>query len=250
MMKGISLFLLPCLFMGCSNVYTNVKCGLSAQYPGAGSVELDANAVREGLVHIFRAFEDSIPADTLEDLWRASLKNHTMPVNSSAEPLIANLSVALSILRHRGVLAYFMSPETYESVYAVSSLPVLVCVLMIHYKERKIDPIDIHELESNSMNLLGRYSGEIELHILGSIQKSEKAYTITTHDGIVWHGLPTDRLNGYLFQEKTKYRSGYCQIVGHLILSRLPYFEIAGHIRERLISLPYTFKIPEIKEFK
>ena len=247
--RNIFCLILLALSLNCASVKKYNKIGLVSRYPGAGTLCLIEGSLVDGLEYQFRTFSDSVSKDTISYIWNMCRKQLSEPsFHASTEPLIQNLPVMTAVLKIREYNVTTIQPCTYESIYALSKLPVLIWALIIHHPDKKSKFITDKNLTLEKTSILSPYEENIQLHLISMIDKSGKIFKIKMHDGITLEGVATDNLNAQVISGEQGTNSKYLQVVDCFIVTLLPILELSEHIDEWYESLPYEYKKPEIQE--
>jgi len=206
------------------------------------------NSMVNNLRYIFSTFGDSVQEDTIKYLWNTFRKQSPESFITSNEPLLQNISVMAAVLENRGYTVVTEQPDNYESIYALSKLPVLIWTLIIHHPDKKSTLITDKNLTLHKTSQLASYINDVHLHLITRIAKSDEIYKITTYDGLTFSGRANDNLNAQILTGDTKEGTGYIQIIDCFFISSLPILEIEHHIDEWYSRTPYNYTKPKIKE--
>jgi len=241
----------PLLFLHCAAGNRNRANTLISRYPGAGTISLVEEALVEGLVHQFRCFGDTTGKESAAYLW--NMCRHTSvqsSFNANTEPLMVNIKVMACVLKNRGYTVGTIAPCTYEAIYALSKLPVLIWVLIIHHDNSPKTLLTDKNISIFDTTLLSRYADHMQLHLISSIDKSVDGYQATTHDGTTLQGLVNDKLNGQILSVEKNEAATYIQIVDCFIVTLLPFLECNEHLAEWYEPFRYMYEKPMVKEIK
>lgn len=247
--KNIPCFILVALSLNCASGNKYNKIGLVPRYNGAGTLSLTDSTLINSLEYQFRTFNDTISKDTISYLWntyRKQLSESSFP--DSTEAQILNLQVMIAILKTGGYNVATIRPCTYESIYALSKLPLLTWTLIILHPGKKSKFITEKDLTLKKTAILSLYANDIQLHLISMIDKKEKIYKIRMLDGVVLKGVANDNLNAQVLPGGEDTDSKYLQVVDCFIVTLLPILELNEHIDEWYSSIPYEHKKPEIHE--
>lgn len=246
--RNIFCLIFIALSLNCASVKKYNKIGLVSRYPGAGTLCLIENPLLDGLEYQFRAFEDTISKDTISYLWntyRKQLSELSLPDSSVAH--MVNFQAMIATLKTRGYNVATIKPCTYESIFALSKLPLLIWTPIIHHKGKK-SFITEKNLTLGKTAVLSSYANDIQLHLISMIDKAEKIYKIKMLDDVVLEGVANDNLNAQVLSVGEDTDLKYLQVVDCFIVTLLPILELSEHIDEWYESLPYEHKKPEIQE--
>ena len=247
--RNIYCCVLIALSLNCASVKKYNKIGLVSRYPGEGSLSLMEAPILDGLEYQFRAFEDTISKDTISYLlntFRKQLSEPSLPDTSAAK--MVNFQAMIAILETRGYNVAIIKPCTYESIFALSNLPLLIWTLIIHHPDKKSRLITEKNLAIEKTAILSPYAHDIQLHLISMIDKTEKMYKIRTLDDLVLEGVANDNLNAQVLSKGEAPDSHYLQVIDCYIVTLLPVLELNEHINEWYSSISYEHKKPEIKD--
>lgn len=247
----VSCLLLTILSFHCAsgNKYNGI--GLVPRYKGDETLSLTDSSLIKGLEYQFRAFNDTISKDTITYLWNAyrkQLSDHSL--SRSNETSINTLRIMIAVLKTKGYNLAAIRPCTYESLYALSKLPLLIWIPIIHHPAKKSELITEKELTIDKTDLLSSYTKEIQLHLVGTIDKKEKTFKIGMLNGVMLEGIANDNLNAQILPLGNDADSQYLQVVDCFIVTLLPILELKEHINEWYGSIPYEHKKPKIEEIR
>jgi hypothetical protein len=241
------LFTALLLTSGCANRYN--ASSLLSRYDGDNALDLSKNSLLAGLQYQLHAFMDTISNDTILYLWNTYRRQLTgSPSDTGNVALIKNLQVMHAILKTRWYTMAAVSPCTYESIYALSKLPVLIWAVIIHHPDRKGGFISDKNLSLERTDLLLPFADNIRLHFIGMIDKTGNIYKITMRDGTILEGVAADHLNGQVTLTGEDADSKYLQTADCYVVTLLPLIELNEHIDEWYSAIPYEHKKPEIRE--
>ena len=238
--------LLPFLFM-CASTRRGSNCGLAQKYTGTTALNVQKSILVDGLQSLLLSFNDSALSDTLEYLWRSY---HPGPPDTAGKKDIFdihNISTMTAILKSRGYCVALLDPATYEGIDALSKLPVLIWMIVIHHPDNQNTLVRDTNLTIRSA-ALNTHADNIRLHLIDNITKENSSYTLVARDGLTLRGLETDNLSSQITAVEEKHTSQYLQIVDCIIVSSLPLLELSGHLNEWYASIPYRNIKPVIKE--
>ncbi len=247
-LKNISVvFLIATFFIQCASVHKSYYSELIPRYPGTASLSLSDSSCIEGLKSMLVTFGDTLNVDTLTSLWH-EIKNQTSTtVSKSPKPSIEAITVMTSFLRNQGYTIATINPDSYESLFALSKLPLLMWTLIIHHQDSKPAFITKKDVALFNPSVLSDKAPDLQLHLTKNIIKSDDTYTITTLDGFTLSGLATDQCNAQILPGTRNTPAKYLQVVDCFIVSLLPPIEIQEHIDEWYSTTPYKYVKPAIK---
>ena len=249
--KSTPCFLLLALLLHCASGNRHTKIGLVPRYNGAGTLSLADSTLISGLQYQLRTFNDTISKDTITYLWKTYRKQLSESSSTdSTETQFLNLQAMTAVLKTRGYNVARISPCTYESLYALSKLPLLIWTCLIHHPDKKSKIITDKALTIEKTDLLSSYANDIKLHLISIIDKTEKIYKIKMLDGVVLEGVANDNLNAQVLSGGEDTGSKYLQVVDCFLVTLLPILELNEHIDEWYLSIPYEHKKPQIQEIK
>lgn len=249
--KNIPCLILIALSLHCASSGKYNRIGLVPRYKGAGIVNLADSSLISDLEYQFRTFNDTISSDTISYLWNTyhkQLSESSSP--ESNEKRIHNLQATIAILKTREYTVATIRPCTYESLYALSKLPLLIWTPVIHHAGRKSKFIAEKDLTIDKTALLSSYANNIQLHLISTIDKTEKMYKVRMLDGLVLEGIANDNLNAQVMSEGEDTDSGYLQVIDCFIVTLLPILELNEHLEEWYSSIPYEHMKPQIREIE
>jgi hypothetical protein len=233
----------------CTATRKNLNCGLASRYTGTITLTTHKNTLTEGLRLLLNSFNDSIGTDTINYLWNIYSTSQSDSMQEKSASDVNNISVITDILKNRGYCVAVLEPATYESIDALSKLPVLIWAVIIHYPGNNTSLISDTNLTIHS-NTLKQYSENIQIHLIDNITKINNTYNITTRNRLSIQGLETDKLTSQILSIEEKSTSHYLQIVDCIIVSSLPLLELREHLNEWYSSIPYRNIMPQIKEIQ
>lgn len=242
------LLLLVLLSVRCASTGRTFCNELTARYTGTGSYPLTESLVFDGLTSQLLTFKDSISHDTVAYLWKNYQNLLSESSTDTGTPTIENISALASMIKYRGYTIATQQPDTYESIYALSKLPLLIWVLIIHHKNKDSFITD-REPTFDKTALLSPYAEDMKLHLIKNIEKSNETYSVVTYDNITFSGLANDNCNAQVITGSGEASARYFQIVDCFFVSSLPLMEIEEHIAEWYTQTPYTYVKPNIRKF-
>lgn len=222
-------------------------CGLSDRYAGRGLSGIEKDSLLHLLAGQCRLLGDTLSPDSLAFLWDLFDRNKN---TSSQTAAVQNISTFAALLSGRGYSVITLQPATYESICALSKLPVLVWFVVIHYPDNKPSLISDRKLSMLQTQRLASHADAIRLHCITAIEKSVNTYEILSKDGMVFQGIPRDTLQGQIVPESPKNSSRYAQIIECLCISILPEYEIERHLDDWYGTIPQPFTKPEIRRIR
>ena len=183
--KNTLCFILLALLLNCASGNRHNKIGLVPRYHGPGILSLTESALINGLEYQFRTFNDTISKDTISYLWNMYRKQLSKSfISDSTKAQIRNLHAMCAILKTRGYNVATIRPCTYESLYALSKLPLLIWTPIIHHPDKKSNIITEKRLTIEKTAILSSYANDIKLHLITIMGKTEKMYKIRMLDGV------------------------------------------------------------------
>jgi len=242
------LSLLAVLYVQCASVSNRYCNQVTARYPGVGSYTLVEDALIDALHFQFLTFNDSVDRDTIAYLWNAYRKQSPESFIANTEPLVQNIPVMAAVLKNKGYTVATEHPDTYESIYALSKLPLLIWTLIIHHQDKKSTFISEKDITLYKTSLLSPYAADLQLHLIINVEKSGETYKITTHDGLTFSGLANDYLNAQILSGSPE-EDAYIQITNCFFITSLPIMEVEEHLEEWFTRTPYEYVKPKIQEF-
>jgi hypothetical protein len=218
-------------------------CGLSLHVPFPETSDVTGASLQKLLISHHRLFGDSLSADTIAYLWDLFGKN-----NFTSPPL-QNFLIFTAMLEKYGYSVIALQPATYESIVALSKLPVILWLIVITYPDKSsllISDTTISIFET------GRLAGKenlISLHSINAIEKTVNMHRIITSDGRIFNGTRTDTLQGQITTIPGKNGSVYTQIIDCICISLLPQREINNHLNDWYKNIPDQYIKPRIRDF-
>lgn len=237
------------LFSNCASSRIMPDCGIVSRYSGKNTLSLSGKSLKQGLQSQFEAFNDSINLDSIYYIWDMYYRHSEADKNNFPIADIENIIPFARVLNNQGYTTVISKPATYESIYALSKLPVLIWIALVKHSDNKYLITDKNISLAKRSPFL-KDSIPIQLHIIKSIQKTENNFHIVTNDGIILKGLATDNCNAQIHTDIAGVKAPYIQIIDFLIISTLPSIEMENHIEDWYNSLPYTFEKPNIVELR
>ncbi len=246
---SLALLVILSLILMCASARKEQNCGLASKYHGTIALNTNKDTLTEGLKHLLNTFNDSIGTDKISYLWHTFNNSQPDSAQQITSSDIKNISVITSILKSRGYCVAMLEPATYESVDALSKLPVLILTAIIHHPDNKNALINDTNLTLNS-TALQQHIDNLQIHLIDNIKMENKTCYMTTRSGLTLQGMETDKLTSQILSIEDKTTSQYLQIVDCIIVSTLPLFELQGHLNEWYASRPYRNIKPQVKEMQ
>jgi hypothetical protein len=171
------------------------------------------------------------------------------PESTENEPDARNLSRLYRALRELDITVLTVSPSSFEMLYALTSLPVMTHLILLHFDDRNVQPLERDRLLSAGQSLPTEHAERLRIHTVARLRSNTGVYTLETFDGLTVEGLPADDILGHVFPTDHADESrGYAQVVGHFAVSRLPRFDIDAHLEEWFHQLPYQYGVPTVRQ--
>ncbi|MFP4418334.1 MAG: hypothetical protein ACLFSB_13775 [Chitinispirillaceae bacterium] len=186
---------------------------------------------RKANSYIRNQFISTLPADSGEPVYPSSI-----------------LRGMFEALEQHGLNTYTLDPGTFESVYALSQLPVMIGLITIPLHKREFAPMKADRIGSALPTELALEGRNPRLRIVRSIQRDAHGYWIQTTGNMRMHGLSEDRFVGTVVPVGDNAENGkYCQIVSHIVISALTSVDLEGHFEEWYGFMPHTSRKPNIR---
>lgn len=239
----LSLPLTPLL--SCAPAATTVSSAVAQRVPDSAPATLAADSVCHSLAQVLRAFGDTLHPGERTRI----LRNAPAPESgSNSQARVHDLSLLYNALREHGLTVLTVHPASYEALYALTSIPVLTALVVLHFDGREVMPLERDRLLSAEPGFLSECAGAIRIHVVELLRNSSGVYTLGTLDGLAAEGLPGDEITGQVFPvESPDGEEGYAQIVGHFLVSQLSRFDIDSHLDEWFRRLPYFYGVPRTR---
>lgn len=172
-------------------------------------------------------------------------------VSSNTQDTVLNTIIFRSLfeaLEQHDLYTFTLNPGTYESVYALSQLPVVVALITIPLNKASFAPLQTDRIGSARPVELMLDGRAPQIRIVTGIERDTHGYWLQTADNLRVHGLSQDRFSGAVVPlgEETG-GDEYCQIVSHIVVSALPAVELEGHFEEWYSFMPNTYRKPKIR---
>ncbi len=237
------------LWIGCAHVGGggSLDTGVSNRLSVTQAFALTPSALRTAAEEMLTAF--GAPVRAVKPGNGLSLTG-ARDSTDSADYAARHFETFLRELRGRGLTVARLRPGAYESLYALSGLPVLIGALVLHFPDRRFEPLDKEAPPAEMFERLVDYAPFVRFHVLAAMQHAGETYIVTTRDGIRWQGLARERLAGQVIPIDHRDTRGYGQIVGHFIFSSLPTAEIRGHIDEWYDAFPHAYVRPSVVDIR
>lgn len=242
----VLLVIVPLVLL-CGPTKNLMNCGLASKYDGMPSLNTKKNTLTIGLKDLLNSFNDSVGLDTIHFLWQSFHSGTTDSMEKKSISDIHNILAMTDILKNKGYCVAMLEPATYESIDALSKLPVLIWAIIIHHPDNKSSLISDTNLTLQS-GVLEHYEDNIQIHLIDNITKENNTYSVVTRNKLTLQGLETDKLTSQILSIEGKTNSQYLQVVDCIIISSLPLLELRGHLNEWYASIPYRNIKPIIKE--
>jgi hypothetical protein len=237
------------LAQSCAPTHKGIALGSAQRLRLETAMPLTASGLSSAAADILHAFDIPVNADPL--LVGASADaDRTSPAVSRPDASRRALASFFEALRANGVSISRLRPGDYESLYALSNLPVVLGVLTMHFPDKRFEPLEAKSLPPQSLLSLTKHPERLRLHLAVSMKSAGETYIVDTKDGVSWQGLADERLAGQVITIDQPKASGYGQIVGHMVFSSLPITEIRGYLDEWYSAFPATHSPPSVERIE
>ena len=241
--SAVYLLLPVFLCVHCAPVKTSYPCGLSRAYAGKTTASIEKDSLMKIVAGHCLLFHDTLEPDSIAYLWDLVAGSKKADTEFS---VFRNIPTFAALCTGIGYNVMTMQPVTYESVYALSKLPVLLWLVVVHYPAGKPALMSGKELSIYQTALLKKHAASIRIHCITSLEKTGDAFLAVTREGLVFNGLPNDTMQGQIVTESPDMGSHYVQVVDCLCISLLPEQELALYLDDWYRNLSYVFVKPEI----
>lgn len=190
MIKKSAIALASLLLINCASSGKISPLELVKTYGGASAVKLDEYSLKDEIIHLLNIFNNPIKIDEVNQLWtylqfKSSHKNY-----SSAVPNKDNLITFKRLLNEKNLNVAKVSKATFESLFALSRLPVAIYIVSLDFNKEIASGIKI----TNLNNVPAELGSKLSLSLIKSAGRIESGISFNTTSHFNFSGISKDFL--------------------------------------------------------
>lgn len=243
MIKRFIVFIISLSIFNCTSSTKMVPLELVKEYGGASAVRLDEYSLKNEIIHLLNIFNEPIKIDDVNQLWTYFKFKNASKIYSSSTPNKDNLITFKRILNEKNLNTAKLSSATFESLFALSRLPVAIYIISIDFNKNIASNENINHLTDVPVEL----EEKLSLSIVNKAGRTESGITFSTSGDLKVSGSGKELLNGSITLLDNNKLIKTFEIY---IISQLPLGEVEEYINDWYRNLSYEYGKPEIIDLK